>query len=209
MTPVPGLLVGLVLFILIGWGVGAAWTSVVGSSEVELMQEIAAHRTAGLTAIAKVVTWAGSGFVLVPTALASGLLLARAGHPRQAVAVAVGLAGAMLISTVVKSLVARPRPPVEHLQRVTGWSFPSGHATQASAFWFSLALAVYAVSQLSGWAVVLPSALLACLVALSRVYLGVHYPSDVIAGVPLGTGWAFNTARCIGYPMRSGHEVVS
>ena len=50
----------------------------------------------------------------------------------------------MLISDLVKLLVSRPRPPVEHLQAVTGSSFPSGHATQASAFWFSLVLALRA-----------------------------------------------------------------
>ena len=57
---------------------------------------------------------------------------------------AVSLAGAMLISDVVKLLVSRSRPPVAHLQAVAGSGFPSGHATQASAFWFSLVLALRA-----------------------------------------------------------------
>ena len=134
------LVLGLVVFVLVGWAAGALWTSVVGSGELEVMRNIADERSAGLTAAARVVTWAGSAFVLVPLALICCLVLLRAGLRWEAFAVAVSLAGAMLISDVVKLLVSRPRPPVEHLQAVTGSSFPSGHATQASAFWFSLVL---------------------------------------------------------------------
>ena len=112
---------------------------------------------------------------------------------------ALSLAGAMLISDVVKLLVSRPRPPVEHLQTVTGSSFPSGHATQASAFWFSLVLALRggggraAVTRVAAGLALL----LVLAVALSRVYLGVHYPGDVLAGVLLGTSWAVFVARCL------------
>ena len=135
------LLAGLAAFILIGWGAGALWMSVVGTSEADLMREIAAHRSQAATDLARTVTWAGSSFVLVPLALVSCALLVRAGLRAQALAVAVTLGGAMIISDVVKLLVARPRPAVVHLQAVTGFSFPSGHATQASAFWLSLVFA--------------------------------------------------------------------
>jgi undecaprenyl-diphosphatase len=197
--PAARLLLGLVVFVLVGWAAGALWTSLVGSGEVEAMHRIAENRSAGLTTVAQVVTWAGSVFVLVPLALICCLLLFRAGLRWEAFAVAVSLGGAMLISDAVKLLVSRPRPPVEHLQSVTGSSFPSGHSTQASAFWFSLVLALRAarVAPLltrvaAGLALVLVLA-----VALSRVYLGVHYPADVIAGVLLGTGWAVFVARCV------------
>jgi undecaprenyl-diphosphatase len=190
---------GLVAFVLVGWAVGAPWTSVVGSSELEAMRNIAGERSAGLTAAARVVTWAGSAFVLVPLALVCCLVLIQAGRGQEAFAVAVSLAGAMLISNVVKLLVSRPRPRLEHLQTVTGSSFPSGHATQATAFWFALVLALPAVGVMplvtrvaAGLALALVLA-----VALSRVYLGVHYPADVIVGVLLGTGWAVFVARCV------------
>ena len=113
--------------------------------------------------------------------------------------VALSLAGAMLLSDVVKLLVSRPRPPVEHLQAVTGSSFPSGHATQASAFWFSLVLALSAagVAPLVTRVAAGLALALVLAVALSRIYLGVHYPGDVLAGVLLGTGWAVFVARCM------------
>ena len=190
--PAARLLLGAVVFVLVGWGVGELWTSVVGSADLNAVREVAAQRTAALADVAKVVTWAGSAFLLVPLALIACLALIRAGLRREALAVALSLGGALLISDWVKLLVSRPRPPVEHLQAVTGSSFPSGHATQASAFWFSLVFALPAagasrkVTRVAGGLALL----IVLAVAASRVCLGVHYPSDVVAGMLLGTGWA-------------------
>lgn len=193
------LAVGVTLFIMIGWGAGALWTSIAGSGDLEFVQELARQREAQVTVAAKVLTWAGSAFLLVPLALVCCALLVRAGLRREAIAVAVSLGGAMLISDVVKLLVSRPRPPLEHLQSVNGSSFPSGHATQASAFWFSLLLAAHTARARKPLvrALTIAAVLLVAAVAISRVYLGVHYVSDVIAGVLLGTGWAVYVARCV------------
>ena len=120
------LLAGLAVFILIGWGAGELWTHLIGSSEVNLMREISADRTHAESDLAKIVTWAGSSFVLVPLALIACGLLLRAGSRAQALTVALSLGGAMIISDAVKLLVARPRPPVEHLQAVTGFKLPVG-----------------------------------------------------------------------------------
>jgi undecaprenyl-diphosphatase len=195
--PAARLVLGLVLFVLAGWAAGALWTAIVGSIDLEAVHDVASERSAGLTDAARVVTWAGSAFVLVPLALACCLVLVRRGLRQEALAVAVSLAGAILISDLVKLLVSRPRPPVVHLQAVSGSSFPSGHATQASAFWFSLVLALQATGVAPVFTRVAAGLALALVlaVALSRVYLGVHYPADVVAGVLLGTGWAGFVAR--------------
>jgi undecaprenyl-diphosphatase len=200
--PAARLLLGLAVFVLLGWGLGELWTSVVGSIDLNAVRDVAAQRTEVLTDVVRVLTWAGSAFLLVPLALIACLAFARADLRREALAVAVCLGGAMLISDWVKLLVSRPRPPVEHLQAVTGSSFPSGHTTQASAFWLSLVFAMPAAGaspKLTRVAAVL-ALLIVLAVAVSRVYLGVHYPSDVIAGMLLGTGWATYVSRCLREP---------
>ena len=196
-------MLGLVVFMLLGWVVGELWTSVGGSIELNAVRDVAAQRTAATTDIVRVITWAGSAFLLVPLALIGCLAFARAGLRGEALAVALSLGGAMLISDAVKLLVSRPRPPVEHLQAVTGSSFPSGHTTQASAFWFSLVFAMPAAgasprqTRVAGGL----ASLIVLAVATSRVYLGVHYPSDVVAGMLLGTGWAIYVSRCLREPV--------
>lgn len=196
------LVLGLGVLVLLGWGVGEFWTSVVESVELNAVRDVAAQRTVALTDVARVVTWAGSAFLLVPLTLIACLVFARAGLPREALAVALSLGGAMLISGWVKLLVSRPRPPVEHLQAVTGSSFPSGHATQASAFWFALVCAMPAAGATPKLTLVAGglALLIVLVVAASRVYLGVHYPSDVVAGMLLGTIWATYVSRCLREP---------
>ena len=80
--------------------------------------------------------------MLDPLTLVAGALFWRAGHPREAAAIALSLGGAIVLWHAVKLLVDRSRPPVEHLAPVSGSSFPSGHATQAAAFWFAVVLAL-------------------------------------------------------------------
>ncbi|MFZ1154221.1 MAG: phosphatase PAP2 family protein, partial [Solirubrobacteraceae bacterium] len=163
------------------------------------VRDVAAERSGIVIQAARAVTWAGSAFLLVGLALVICPALGRAGLRREALAVAFSLSGAILIAAWVKLLIMRPRPPVEHLQAVTSSSFPSGHATQASAFWLSLVLALRtagAPPTITGVAAGL-ALMIVLVVAVSRVYLGVHYPSDVAVGVMLGTGWALYVSHCL------------
>ncbi len=193
------LVLGFAAFVLVGWAVGELWPSIVGSADLDEVRNVAAQRSAALTDVAKVLTWAGSAFVLVPLALICCVALGWAGLRREALVVALGLGGAILLSDLVKLLVSRSRPPVTHLQAVTGASFPSGHATQASAFWFSLVLVLRAAGTppLVSSVAVAFALMLVLGVAASRVYLGVHYPGDVAAGVLFGTGWTAFVVCCV------------
>jgi membrane-associated phospholipid phosphatase len=196
------LVVGICILLLAGWATGELWLSAAGSTDIDAVREVAAQRTAALADAAKILTWAGSALVLGPLALICCAALARAGYRREALAVALSLGGAMLLSYSIKQLVARPRPPVEHLQAVSSSSFPSGHAAQASAFWLSLILALRATNtsrRAIDAAFALALALIVA-VAASRVWLGVHYPSDVVAGALLGACWALFVARCLRDP---------
>jgi undecaprenyl-diphosphatase len=196
------LILGFVALSLAGWCAGALWLSVVGFGELDGMRDLAADRSGTLTSVARIVTWAGSAFVLVPLGLACSAVLVRRAQVRAALVLVASLAGAIGLALTVKLLVGRPRPTVEHLQAVSGPSFPSGHATQASAFWFSLVWVLPAagaspqLTRLAGGLALL----IVLAVAASRVYLGVHYPSDVVAGMLLGTVWATYVSRCLREP---------
>ena len=141
---VPRLLAGIAVLVLAGWAAGEVWVASIGGAETDFMRDLAAERSQGLVEVARVLTWLGSLWVLAPVAVIIGILLVRAGLVVEAAGLAVGLLGAVLIADLTKGLVSRPRPPVEHLQKVSSSSFPSTHATQASAFWFSLVLALRA-----------------------------------------------------------------
>ncbi len=193
------LVLGFVAFVLVGWAIGELWLSIVGSADLDEVRGVAAQRSAALTDVAKVLTWAGSAFVLVPLALICCLALGWAGLRREALIVALSLSGAILLSDSIKLLVSRSRPPVVHLQAVTGTSFPSGHATQASAFWLLLGFWVLRAAGAPPPVTCVAAAFALMLVlgvAASRVYLGVHYPGDVVGGVLLGTGWTTFVVCC-------------
>ena len=99
----------------------------------------------------------------------------------------ISLVGAAVLNTLLKHIFSRPRPTVcPPLVAETSYGFPSGHAMSAIAFYGLLSLVLWHHRQY-GWAIV--AGIWVPLVALSRVYLGVHYPSDVLASLTLGTIW--------------------
>jgi undecaprenyl-diphosphatase len=199
--------------VLIAWAAGEVWLSVVGSTEVDWARSLAAERSDALIEVARIVTWAGSAVVLIPLGAVCCAALARTGRIGDALVIGLTLGGAMLMSSLVKGLTGRPRPAVEHLQHVTGSSFPSGHATQAGAFWTSLLLVLVArgVSRITTWISAVAAVSLMLAVAWSRVYLGVHYPSDVLAGLLLGCSWAVFTRWAVlrPTPQRGAHGAAA
>ena len=140
-----------------------------------------------LLATARAVTLLGEPVLLtVVAALLVGVLY-RTGHRRLAAFVLVARVGAMLLSTGLKLAVDRSRPVFdEPIATALGASFPSGHALGSAAFYGSLAVLLlpYAAKRALAAAAVLAGA-----VAASRVLLGVHFPSDVTAGLLIGWGW--------------------
>lgn len=81
--PAARLVLGLAVFVLLGWGVGELWTSGVDSVELNAVRDVAAQRTAVLTDVVRVITWAGSAFLLVPLALIACLAFARESRREQ------------------------------------------------------------------------------------------------------------------------------
>jgi undecaprenyl-diphosphatase len=153
------------------------------------------HRTDALISAAKVVSAIGSFISLSILGVLLGIWLWRRGwHGALAVAPAASLVLASLASTASKAFFDRERPPVvSHATTVTLAAFPSGHATDAAAFFVaaSLTLAITVARHRSTRALLVATGLfLALLVGLSRLVLGVHWLSDVVAGWALGTAIA-------------------
>ena len=131
-------------------------------------------------------TQLGSGYVLGPLALALWL----APLPRLTYELLLGSLTLWLVVEVVKAMVGRSRPAVRHTQarivgfRQPGRSFPSGHTSQM----FFLVTLMIQHFGLNFWAAA-GLYLLAVLVGVTRMYVGAHYPRDVLAGAALGTLW--------------------
>lgn len=134
----------------------------------------------------------GYPILILFTVMAVGyLMLVRRVGASVLVVAAVG--GGMLISQGLKALFERPRPDlVPHLVDVHTLSFPSGHSTLSAVTYLTLGALIAVVetnvrvkAYVIGWAVILT-----IVIGLSRVYLGVHWPTDVLAGWCVGTAWA-------------------
>ena len=112
---------------------------------------------------------------------------------RVALLVAASTAGGEILNTSLKNAFDRARPEAElHVVKVTSTSFPSGHAMAASIFYLTIGalLARMAHRRREKAYFVAVALVLTGLTAFSRVYLGVHYPTDVLAGWAAGTAWA-------------------
>lgn len=135
----------------------------------------------------------GGGTVLTVLTLATlgYLLLLRKWGTALMVACSVG--GGALASQLLKLLIERPRPDlVPHGVQVLTLSFPSGHATMSASVYLTLGVLLASLqgSRRAAVYLLLVAGLLTLAIGISRVYLGVHWPSDVLAGWSLGAAWA-------------------
>jgi undecaprenyl-diphosphatase len=181
---------------LCSWSVGGLTQDVVVHDEAALWDPgftrwVIAHRSEILTVWFKAVTWLGSNIVLVPLVIAAGAYLTfRLRDGRAGASVVLALAGAIVLYNVIKDTVARPRPPVAlHLVSVRGLSFPSGHATASAAVYGMLAILIARRSSRVGVVPWVVAVAIAVSVGASRIYLGVHWLTDVLAGWTLGLAW--------------------
>ncbi|MCO6392816.1 phosphatase PAP2 family protein [Aliihoeflea aestuarii] len=114
-------------------------------------------------------------------------------HRRLAAILPTAFLSAIALENLLKSIFARPRPDiVGHLVETHSMSFPSGHAMVGAVMWLTLGAIVAHLahrSALRRYALVVALAM-AFLLGLSRLYLGVHWPSDILAGWALGVAWA-------------------
>ncbi|WP_077510928.1 phosphatase PAP2 family protein [Sphingomonas sp. LM7] len=139
------------------------------------------------------ITALGSSTVLTLVVIVTATFLALRRRFRQALLVIGATALGGVAVTVIKVLIARARPDiVQQLMDEASHSFPSGHAANSAIVYLTLATLLFPVVR--GWRmrgfVLAVAMLLVGLIGVSRIYLGVHWPSDVLAGWAFGSCWA-------------------
>jgi undecaprenyl-diphosphatase len=146
-----------------------------------------------MQAVARDITALGSTTVLSLLVCVVTAFLLLSGRRRTALFVLVSTASGALATLLLKGFFARPRPDLlPHGDFVTTASFPSGHAMLSAIVYLTLGtlLARLVGAQRQKLYIMAVAVLLSALVGLSRVYLGVHWPTDVLAGWAAGAAWA-------------------
>jgi undecaprenyl-diphosphatase len=184
-------LLGLIVFLWL-----AAATSGTTAPAMDLAIREAVHKRASepLTAAMKFITGLGSGYFLWPCGTVIFLLLMRAERRREAAFFVIAVIGANAWNEAMKLVFRRARPEAYFgYELPTNFSYPSGHSFVSFCFYLALAemvmeahwpparkAALYAVT-----------AVLVLSIGFSRIYLGVHYPTDVLGGYAAAIAWTF------------------
>ena len=182
-------LAALALFV---WLARIALTAGPPVFDLQLRAQLHAYAQPWLTQAMRFASWVGGGWVLWPGGILLVVLLHRAGRRRDAMLFALAVVGANLIDETMKLLFHRARPEAWFGYPLpSSYSFPSGHAFVSCCFFFCLAEILVRDSwppyrNAATWL-----AASACTLAIgaSRVYLGVHYPTDVLAGFAAAIVW--------------------
>ncbi len=171
-----------------------------GTVDRTILQWMSERRTPSLNGLMVGVTTFGSRtFLATLIVLALVTLIVRRDR-LEAIHLIVAALGTGALVWVTKGVVERTRPTeVQHVVHVSGFSYPSGHTLATATLYLTMALIAssHLRARAAKAALVAGVALLVVLVGVSRVYLGVHYPSDVLGGMSLGASWALVLAAAV------------
>lgn len=158
-----------------------------------LLAWIGARRNPAFESVMLELTALGTGTVVMMIVAVAALFLWLNQHKHSALLLLIASGGALLLNNLLKAGFGRPRPDViPWATHATFYSFPSGHAMSSTVVYSTVA---YLAARLQRThrariAVMATALIIILLIGVSRLYLGVHYPSDVIAGMVIGLAWA-------------------
>ena len=202
-------LLGALLLIAVLWPLGeVVSTSAITQVDLEVIQQSVEIREPALNRLMHSLTFLGGTFFVTLVLGAAGVIVyVVERQKRWPVFLAWTIVGSVGLDNLIKMLVDRPRPDFHRLTDVTGSAFPSGHSSAAAALFLGLAFLL--TRRMNGgrawvWGI---ASVLACLVAVSRVYLGAHWPTDVVGGLALGGYWTRVMAKATAaWPSSEGGE---
>ncbi|MCL2112063.1 MAG: phosphatase PAP2 family protein [Clostridiales bacterium] len=178
----------MALFAFLAWLVATGRTM---EFDEAALSAIFGIREDGATAVFRVLTFCGDLVVIGGLCV---FLMLLPGRMKIGVPIAIMVAAGWFAGTVIKGLVGRPRPDTaDWLVDTFGYGFPSGHAVVSMIFWVALMILVGRVlilqdNRLAAALLRVVFLVLAVLIGFSRLYLGVHYPTDVLGGWLLAGG---------------------
>ena len=191
------LVVGIILAAIATWIFGEIAEKVMAGStqafDESVLRWLGAHHTKVLDAAMVEITALGTGTVVLMIVCIAALFLSLTRHRYSALLLLVATFGGLALNLVLKLFFDRPRPHVIVWgTNAVSSSFPSGHAMSATIVYSTVA---YLAARLykrawQRWVTMFVAAIVITLIAISRLYLGVHYPSDVLAGAIIGLAWA-------------------
>ena len=165
----------------------------VSAMDSAILLAVAKKRTPWLTITAVDVTALGSITLVVLFSVFTLVVLLVLRDRLGALQLLTASVGAGILTFVTKNLIERIRPvEAQQLIVVSGFSYPSGHSVSTSALYLTIAIIAGRYVQHSGAraAIFLAVSAVLIMIGASRVYLGVHYPTDVVSGISLGAAWA-------------------
>jgi undecaprenyl-diphosphatase len=181
----------------------------VSAMDSAILLAVARRRTPWLTITAVDVTALGSITLVVLFSVFTLVVLLVLRDRMGALQLFTASVGAGISTLVAKNLIERTRPAeAQQLIVVSGFSYPSGHSVSTSALYLTIAIIAGRYVQHTGARAAIFVAVSAVLIMIgaSRVYLGVHYPTDVVSGISLGAAWALLLA---GFFTLVGHRSSS
>jgi undecaprenyl-diphosphatase len=174
--------------------------------DIKIVDWIKNHRTVILNTIMVDLTALGSATIVALLSIICFVYLFIVNDRASAFQIIIASFGAGTLMKCIKTLVQRPRP--DHSLRLieaSGFSYPSGHALVCAAMYLTLCL--IGMRQIKSFkrqtALLAMTLIMVSLVAFSRVYLGVHYPSDILSGICIGFTWAIILEITLNY-LKSG-----
>ncbi|MDW0109927.1 phosphatase PAP2 family protein [Sporosarcina aquimarina] len=184
----------LILAVVFGYVASSIGNGTIERFDTAIISIVQGAEAPGLTSVMKVFTTIGSTkTVLAISAVTLGLLLYFR-QKAQTILFVIVIGGTAALNLVLKLFFQRTRPDLNRLIEISGYSFPSGHTMMATSLYVILAFILWKNAKNSGRVLfVIGAFIMIGMICVSRIYLGVHYPSDIVGGISASTFWLLIT----------------